>query len=93
MIRIVKQHGHEEFIYLSGGILEVQPGNVTVLADTAIRGQDLDEARAMEAKRKAEEHISSSHGDVDYAGVCGTGQSDRAAARYRVDQKSDVTPA
>lgn len=48
MIRIVKQHGHEEFIYLSGGILEVQPGNVTVLADTAIRGQDLDEARAME---------------------------------------------
>ncbi|MFP1455446.1 ATP synthase F1 subunit epsilon [Escherichia coli] len=36
MIRIVKQHGHEEFIYLSGGILEVQPGNVTVLADTAI---------------------------------------------------------
>ena len=42
MIRIVKQHGHEEFIYLSGGILEVQPGNVTVLADTAIRGQDLD---------------------------------------------------
>ncbi len=40
MIRIVKQHGHEEFIYLSGGILEVQPGNVTVLADTAIRGQE-----------------------------------------------------
>ena len=40
MIRIVKQHGHEEFIYLSGGILEVQPGSVTVLADTAIRGQD-----------------------------------------------------
>ncbi|MGC9821252.1 F0F1 ATP synthase subunit epsilon [Escherichia coli] len=53
MIRIVKQHGHEEFIYLSGGILEVQPGNVTVLADTAIRGQDLDEARAMEAKQQA----------------------------------------
>lgn len=67
MIRIVKQFGHEEFIYLSGGILEVQPGNVTVLADTAIRGQDLDEARALEAKRKAEEHIKSSHGDVDYA--------------------------
>ncbi len=88
MIRIVKQHGHEEFIYLSGGILEVQPGNVTVLADTAIRGQDLDEARAMEAKRKAEEHISSSHGDVDYAQASAElGQSDRAAARYRVDQK------
>lgn len=93
MIRIVKQHGHEEFIYLSGGILEVQPGNVTVLADTAIRGQDLDEARAMEAKRKAEEHISSSRRRRLRSGVRGTGQSDRAAARYRVDQKSDVTPA
>lgn len=50
MIRIVKQHGHEEFIYLSGGILEVQPGSVTVLADTAIRGQDLDEARPLTMK-------------------------------------------
>ncbi len=88
MIRIVKQHGHEEFIYLSGGILEVQPGNVTVLADTAIRGRDLDEARAMEAKRKAEEHISSSRRRRLRSGVCGTGQSDRAAARYRVDQKA-----
>ncbi|WP_268597603.1 F0F1 ATP synthase subunit epsilon, partial [Escherichia coli] len=57
MVRIVKQHGEEEFIYLSGGILEVQPSVVTVLADTAIRGTDLDEARALEAKRKAEEHI------------------------------------
>lgn len=77
MIRIVKQHGHEEFIYLSGGILEVQPGSVTVLADTAIRGQDLDEARALEAKRKAEEHIKSSRRCGLRSGVCGTGQSDR----------------
>ncbi|WP_285158971.1 ATP synthase F1 subunit epsilon, partial [Serratia ureilytica] len=53
MVRIVKQHGEEEFIYLSGGILEVQPSVVTVLADTAIRGTDLDAARAFEAKRKA----------------------------------------
>ncbi len=95
MIRIVKQHGHEEFIYLSGGILEVQPGNVTVLVPTPqFAARDLDEARAMEAKRKAEEHISSSHGDVDYAQASAElYQSDRAAARYRVDQKSDVTPA
>ena len=94
MIRIVKQHGHEEFIYLSGGILEVQPGSVTVLADTAIRGQDLDEARALEAKRKAEEHIKQlSRRRGLRSGVCGTGQSDRETARYRVDQKSDVTPA
>ncbi len=49
MIRIVKQHGHEEFIYLSGGILEVQPGNVTVLADTRNSRPGSDEARAMEA--------------------------------------------
>ena len=81
-LRIVKQHGHEEFIYLSGGILEVQPGNVTVLADTAIRGQDLDEARAMEAKRKAEEHISSSHGDVDYAQA--SAELAKAIAQLRV---------
>ena len=60
MIRIVKQHGHEEFIYLSGGILEVQPGSTTVLADTAIRGQDLDEARhvgALEVMRQIDVHV------------------------------------
>ncbi len=82
MIRIVKQHGHEEFIYLSGGILEVQPGSVTVPADTAIRGQDLDEARALEAKRKAEEHIKSSHGDVDYAQA--SAELAKAIAKLRV---------
>ena len=82
MIRIVKQFGHEEFIYLSGGILEVQPGNVIVLADTAIRGQDLDEARALEAKRKAEEHIKSSHGDVDYAQA--SAELAKAIAKLRV---------
>jgi F-type H+-transporting ATPase subunit epsilon len=67
MVRIVKEHGEEEFIYLSGGLIEVQPNTTTVLADTAIRGQDLDEARALEAKRRAEEHIRDSHGDIDYA--------------------------
>lgn len=67
MIGIVKVDGDEEFIYLSGGILEVQPKVVTVLADTAIRGQDLDEAKAIESKRQAEEHIRNSHGDIDYA--------------------------
>ncbi len=60
MIRIVKQHGHEEFIYLSGGILEVQHGSVTVLADTAIRGRDPTKREPRESKRKAEEHINSS---------------------------------
>ena len=89
MVRIVKQHGEEEFIYLSGGILEVQPSVVTVLADTAIRGTDLDEARALEAKRKAEEHIRRRCRLC--SGICGTGESDRKTARYRAHQKSDVT--
>ncbi|WED21828.1 F0F1 ATP synthase subunit epsilon [Vibrio sp. JC009] len=67
MLRIVKQHGHEEFIYVSGGYVEVQPGIATVLADTAIRGEDIDAAKAEEAKRKAEEHIQHQHGDMDFA--------------------------
>ena len=82
MIRIVKQHGEEEYIYLSGGVLEVQPGSTTVLADTAIRGEDLDEARALEAKRKAEEHMNSSHGDVDYAQA--SAELAKAIAKLRV---------
>lgn len=52
MVRIVKLHGEEEFIYVSGGIVEVQPGTATVLADTAIRGEELDAAKAEEAKRR-----------------------------------------
>ena len=48
-------NGEEEFVFVAGGILEVQPGTVTVLADTAIRGHDLDEAKANEAKKAAEE--------------------------------------
>ena len=48
-------NGEEEFVFVAGGILEVQPGTVTVLADTAIRGRDLDEAKAMEALKAAEE--------------------------------------
>lgn len=67
MVRLVKQHGHEEIIYVSGGMLEVQPGTATVLADTAIRGEDLDTAKAEEAKRKAEEHIQNQHNDIDFA--------------------------
>jgi F-type H+-transporting ATPase subunit epsilon len=57
----------ETLIYVSGGMLEVQPNVVTILADTAIRGGDLDEARAMEAKRAAEETMKNRTGDVDYA--------------------------
>ncbi|MFL6631547.1 MAG: F0F1 ATP synthase subunit epsilon [Massilia sp.] len=57
----------EEFVFVAGGILEVQPKGVTVLADTAIRGADLDEAKAQEAKRKAEELMLNKDSAIDYA--------------------------
>jgi len=59
--------GEEEFVFVAGGILEVQPGTVTVLADTAIRGRDLDEAKASEAKRLAEEALRNAKSDIDVA--------------------------
>jgi len=55
------------FVFVAGGILEVQPDAVTVLADTAIRGADLDEAKAAEAKRLAEEALVNKEGKIDYA--------------------------
>jgi F-type H+-transporting ATPase subunit epsilon len=57
----------EELIFVAGGILEVQPGLVTVLADTAIRGKDLDEAKALDAKRRAEEAMVNRDSELDYA--------------------------
>ena len=57
----------EEFVFVAGGILGVQPNCVTVLADTAIRGKDLDEAKANEAKRLAEEAVQNAKGDLDLA--------------------------
>jgi F-type H+-transporting ATPase subunit epsilon len=65
-IRVPNQAA-EEVIYVSGGILEIQPGSITVLSDTAIRGQDLDEARALDAKAKAEESMRNRTSDMDYA--------------------------
>ena len=59
--------GEEEFVFVAGGILEVQPGTVTVLADTAIRGKDLDEAKASEAKRLAEDAMKNAKSDIDFA--------------------------
>ena len=57
----------EELIYVSGGILEVQPGVITILSDTAARGADLDEARAEEAKRQAEDAMRNRTSSMDYA--------------------------
>ena len=59
--------GGEEFVFVAGGILEVQPTAVMVLADTAIRGKDLDEAKATEAKRLAEEAMKNAKSDIDFA--------------------------
>lgn len=63
----VPGQSEDEFVFVAGGILEVQPDSVTVLADTAIRGNDLDEAKASEAKRLAEEALVNKDAKIDYA--------------------------
>lgn len=65
-IKIAGQ-AEDEFVFVAGGILEVQPDGVTVLADTAIRGADLDEAKAAEAKQLAEEALVNKESKIDYA--------------------------
>jgi F-type H+-transporting ATPase subunit epsilon len=63
----VPGRAEDEFVFVAGGILEVQPNVVTVLADTAIRGADLDEGKAAEAKKNAEEAMANAKSDVDLA--------------------------
>lgn len=82
LIRITKQFGKEELIYLSGGILEVQPNSVIVLADTAIHGKDLDVTKALESKRKAEEHILKKHYDINH--TQGLVELEKATAKLRI---------
>jgi len=65
-IKVVGQ-AEEEFVFVAGGLLEVQPNAVTVLADTAIRGHDLDEAKALAAKKQAEENMVNQESKIDYA--------------------------
>ena len=66
-IRLDMGDGKEEFFFISGGILEVQPHLVTILSDTAIRADDLDEAAAIEAQKRAEEALADQQGDLDVA--------------------------
>ncbi|MCM2309729.1 MAG: F0F1 ATP synthase subunit epsilon [Sulfuritalea sp.] len=66
-VRVQQAGGKEELIFVAGGLLEVQPGLVTVLADTAIRGADLDQAKALEAKKLAEEAMVNRGSEIDYA--------------------------
>ena len=71
-VRLIKKHGEEEVFYLSGGYLEVQPNTITILADTAQRAHDIDEAAAVEARKQAEIDMKNQSSEVDYS---------RAAAR------------
>lgn len=66
-VRVKHEGGEEEFFFVSGGMLEVQPYTVTILADTAERAKDVDEAAAIEAKRRAEEALRDRKSDFDYA--------------------------
>jgi F-type H+-transporting ATPase subunit epsilon len=65
--RIETADGREEFVFVAGGILEVQPNCVIVLSDTAIRGKDLDEEKANEARRNAEEAVKNAKSEIDLA--------------------------
>jgi F-type H+-transporting ATPase subunit epsilon len=85
-VRITRaDNNEEEFVFVAGGILEVQPGVVTVLADTAIRGKDLDEAKASEAKKLAEEAMRNAKSDIDLAAA--TSEFAAMAAQLAAIQK------
>ena len=81
-VRVQTPAGEEEFYYVSGGILEVQPHIVTVLADTAVRAKDLDEASAEEARKRAEATLDKRKGEMNLAIV--EAQLAEAAAQLRV---------
>ena len=86
MVRLVKQFGHEDVRYVAGGTLEVQPNRITILADTAVRGEDLDEDSAQKAKSEAEEQMtktSATELDYQHAAV----QLAEAIAQLRVIQQ------
>ena len=85
-IRVTLQGGAEEVYYVSGGMLEVQPYYVTVLADTVERADNLDEAAALAAKARAEEAIANKGADVDY--TVATAELARAMAMIRAIQKA-----
>jgi F-type H+-transporting ATPase subunit epsilon len=84
-VRIKLQHGEERIYYVSGGYLEVQPNVVTILADTAVRADDIDEAAALEAQRVAQQALTNQAGDVDYGRAAA--QLAAAAAQLRTLQQ------
>ncbi|WP_166252845.1 F0F1 ATP synthase subunit epsilon [Marinobacter salicampi] len=83
-VRIVKQGGEEEILYVSGGYLEVQPNLVTLMADTATRAKDLNEAAAVEAQREAEKALANRTGEFEYSRAAA--ELAEAAAQLRTIQ-------
>ncbi|MDD5402952.1 MAG: F0F1 ATP synthase subunit epsilon [Sulfuricella sp.] len=81
----IPDQAEEELFFVSGGILEVQPQVVTILADTALRGKDLDEAKALEAKQRAEEAMKDRSATMDYAKA--EAELAEAVAQIRAIQK------
>ena len=84
-VRVQNEEGEEESFYITGGMLEVQPHSVTILADTALRGDQLDEAAALAAQREAEEALRSASEETDLARA--QQELEEARARYRAAQK------
>ena len=84
-VRVQDEEGNEETIYITGGMLEVQPHQVIILADTALRGNQLDEAAALEARRQAEEHLKGASDKTDIERAMA--ELEEAQARYRAAQK------
>jgi F-type H+-transporting ATPase subunit epsilon len=84
-VRTSKENGEEEVFYISGGMLEVQPAVVTVLADTAVRADHLDEAAAIEAKERAEKQLTEKASEFEYGQAMG--ELAEAAAQLRAIQE------
>jgi len=84
-VRVIKQGGEEEVFYVSGGYLEVQPNMINILADSAERADDIDEAAALEAQEAASKAITNQAGEFDYATA--SLQLAEAAARLRAIQQ------
>lgn len=84
-VRIQDTEGNELFFYVTGGMLEVQPTHVAVLADTALRGEQLDEAAALAARRDAEEALKGASEETDIAAA--QQELTEARARYRAAQR------
>tara|TARA_B100000809_G_scaffold69029_1_gene66238 strand:+ start:1300 stop:1722 length:423 start_codon:yes stop_codon:yes gene_type:complete len=80
-LRLILEGGEEEIFYASGGFIEVQPTSITILADTALRADDLDEAAALEAQKKAELELSDQRSDIDFARVAADLQEQAAMLR------------